>query len=46
MTRDIDRELVGLKQYLLKIAPLEDLSHLRHSRWERYVTGDRQVAPQ
>ena len=44
--RDSDQELVGLKQYLLKIAPLEDLSHLRHSRWERYVTGSLQVEPQ
>jgi len=35
--RDTDNELVGLAKYLSKIARLEDLSELRHSRWERYL---------
>lgn len=34
--RDKDRELVGLAKYLTKIAKMEDLSSLRHSRWEKY----------
>lgn len=38
-TRDTDKELVFLKQYLLLIAKLESLSHLRHSRWLRYIEG-------
>jgi len=37
LNRDKDRELVGLAKYLTKIATLEDLSQLRHSRWERYL---------
>merc|ERR1712218_41302 len=35
--RDTDNELVGLAKYLSKIAKLEDLSELRHSRWEKYI---------
>ena len=38
--RDTDRELVKLSQYLKDIAKLDDLSKLRHSRWESYK-GDR-----
>ena len=34
--RSSDQELSGLKEYLLKIASLPDLSGLRHSRWEHY----------
>jgi len=34
--RDSDQELVGLARYLTQIAKLEDLSALRHSRWEKY----------
>ena len=34
--RSTDNELVGLAKYLSLIAKLEDLSDLRHSRWERY----------
>jgi len=34
--RDTDNELVGLSKYLTLIAKLEDLSELRHSRWEKY----------
>jgi len=36
--RATDKELVGLAKYLAKIAKLEDLSGLRHSRWERYCS--------
>ena len=35
--RDTDNELLGLAKYLSKIAKLEDLSELRHSRWEKYI---------
>jgi len=34
--RTTDKELVGLAKYLTQIAKLEDLSELRHSRWEKY----------
>lgn len=37
LTRNTDKELLYLKIYLLKIAELESLSELRHSRWERYI---------
>lgn len=36
--RGTDQELVGLAKYLAVIAKLADLSGLRHSRWERYVS--------
>merc|ERR1719516_910440 len=36
--RSTDNELVGLSKYLSLIAKLEDLSDLRHSRWERYCS--------
>jgi len=36
--RATDKELIGLAKYLTKIAKLEDLSGLRHSRWERYCS--------
>jgi ubiquitin-like domain-containing CTD phosphatase 1 len=32
-----DRELLKLRAYLLKIAPLESLEGLDHDRWERYA---------
>jgi len=32
-----DRELLKLKAYLLKIAQLETLEELNHSRWEKYA---------
>jgi len=38
--RTTDTELVGLAKYLAKIAKLEDLSGLRHSRWERYCSDN------
>merc|ERR1719187_2750995 len=34
--RTTDKELVGLAKYLAKIAKLDDLSGLRHSRWKKY----------
>lgn len=34
--RTTDKELVGLAKYLTQIAKLEDLSELRHSRWEKF----------
>ena len=39
LTRATDRELVFLKQYLLRIGNLPDLSSLKHRRWERYLEG-------
>jgi len=36
--RTTDKELVGLAKYLAKIAKLDDLSGLRHSRWEKYCS--------
>jgi len=38
--RTTDTELVGLAKYLAKIAKLEDLSGLRHSRWERFSSDN------
>jgi len=38
--RTTDTELVGLAKYLAKIAKLDDLSGLRHSRWERYCSDN------
>jgi len=35
--RDSDRELVGLSKYITLIAKLDDLSDLRHSKWEKYL---------
>ncbi len=40
LTRATDRELERLELYLLKIAPLESLAGLRHSRWEAHVRGE------
>lgn len=37
LTRATDRELVFLKQYLLKIGALGDLSRLKHRKWEQYL---------
>jgi len=36
--RTTDKELVGLAKYLEAISKLEDLSDLRHSRWEKYLS--------
>jgi len=36
--RSTDKELVGLAKYLAKIAKLDDMSGLRHSKWERYCS--------
>ena len=38
--RDTDKELLFLKIYLLKIAELESMSELRHSRWENYIKNE------
>jgi len=40
LTRSTDRELLYLKLYLLKIAELDSLSTLRHSRWESYIADE------
>ncbi|KAG6543997.1 hypothetical protein Mapa_014621 [Marchantia paleacea] len=37
LNRATDKELVGLTEYLLSIAELEDLSHLDHRRWYEYI---------
>ncbi|KAK9828309.1 hypothetical protein WJX74_008288 [Apatococcus lobatus] len=37
LTRDTDKELVFLEQYLLKIGSLDDLSSLKHRKWEQYL---------
>jgi len=37
LNRSTDQELVGLTQYLLAIAELDDLSHLDHKKWESYT---------
>ena len=37
LARHTDKELLYLKVYLLKIAQLETLRTLRHSRWETYI---------
>ena len=39
-TRNTDKELLYLKLYLLKIAELDSLSTLRHSRWESYTADE------
>ncbi|XP_052772795.1 ubiquitin-like domain-containing CTD phosphatase 1 [Mya arenaria] len=36
IAREKDRELLKLSRYLKDIAPLDDLSTLNHSRWEKY----------
>ena len=41
LNRETDTELLRLKDYLLAIAPLTDLSELDHRQWERYLR-DRQ----
>ena len=40
ITRGSDRELEHLKLYLLKIARLDSLASLRHSRWEGYIRDE------
>ena len=37
LNRDKDRELLHLTHYLLAIAELEDLSALKHAKWEKYM---------
>ena len=39
-----DRELLRLKHYLLKIAPLESLAGLDHDRWEHYARREIRAA--
>lgn len=39
-TRDKDRELLYLKEYLLKIAPLESLDGLDHDDWETFAAPE------
>jgi len=41
MARETDRELADLTEYLLEIGSLDDLSGLRHKRWERYMQSRR-----
>lgn len=41
VSRATDTELLKLTEYLLDIAPLEDLSGLDHAKWERYSSGKR-----
>ena len=43
LTRGTDRELLFLKIYLLKIAELESMSELRHSRWESHIKHELQM---
>ena len=40
LTRGIDRELLKLKIYLLKIAPLKSLKHLKHRKWESHIRDE------
>lgn len=41
-TRYTDKELLHLRIYLLKIAPLTSLKSLRHSKWEGYIQEELQ----
>lgn len=43
LNRSLDRELLGLKEYLRDIATLESLSSLDHSNWKRYLK-DRKIS--
>ncbi len=36
-SRATDNELLGLKEYLLAIAPMESLTSLKHGKWQRYL---------
>jgi len=38
--RATDKELIGLTDYLMKIADLDDISALRHDHWTSYKPGD------
>ena len=40
INRTLDKELVYLKIYLLKIAGLDSLAGLQHKKWERYIAED------
>ena len=40
LNRCKDRELLYLKAYLLKIAPMQSLSALKHKKWEHMVAGE------
>lgn len=44
LTRETDRELLGLREYLLKIAPLESLASLDHDDWESYAAVEIKAA--
>ena len=37
LTRTTDMELLHLTEYLLAIAAMPSLKHLRHSKWESFV---------
>lgn len=40
INRTLDKELLYLKTYLLKIAHLDSLAGLQHRKWERYIAED------
>lgn len=40
LTREEDMELFKLAIYLRKIAPMESIGSLRHSRWESYIAAE------
>ncbi len=40
INRTLDKELLYLKIYLLKIAHLDSLAGLQHKKWERYIAED------
>ena len=44
INRTLDKELLYLKIYLLKIAHLDTLTELQHKRWERYIAEDLRLA--
>ena len=41
--REVDKELLHLKRYLLKIAALESLAHLKHKRWRQYISDELEI---
>ena len=40
INRTLDKELLYLKTYLLKIAHLDSFAGLQHKKWERYIAED------
>ena len=40
LNRKLDKELLYLKIYLLKIAHLDSFAGLQHKKWERYIAED------